>query len=74
MCNGTTTGLMGVCYTSGECQQRGGTESGTCAAGMPTDSIFQIAFIEKFSMTSHLRGPSSISVLSSAVKCDFLRG
>ena len=33
MCNGTTTGLMGVCYTMRECQERGGTESGSCAAG-----------------------------------------
>ena len=33
MCNGTTTGLMGVCYTMRECQERGGSESGSCAAG-----------------------------------------
>ncbi|XP_059087673.1 uncharacterized protein LOC131884050 [Tigriopus californicus] len=67
-CNGSSSTRVGTCYTSDECESKGGSSSGTCASGYGVCCVFNLNCGSTFSENcTYLTQPSTSTVSSSCV-------
>ncbi|XP_059087177.1 uncharacterized protein LOC131883677 [Tigriopus californicus] len=65
-CNGSSSTRVGTCYTSDECETRGGSSSGTCASGYGVCCVFNLNCGSTFSENCTYLTQEATSMVSSS--------
>merc|ERR1711988_611098 len=68
---GASNGYNGTCYTSSECEAKGGTASGTCASSFGVCCVFSISCGSSSSANNSYAVISSYSVTSDSDPCTY---